>query len=199
MAETGADSVIWVDFHFNAKKKQLDSEREGLDFLPEDDPVRRAWTQYWPQRGTQQNWNAVGIATTQGVKEWLLVEAKAHETEVLSDCGAEEHGGLPQIRKALDDLKLALGVPKASNWLRGHYQLANRLAALSFLNRSGAPARLILIYFYGDKRPDSFRCPASEAAWTPLLDQQARALGLEHEHLLSHRVHKLFLPVIDAR
>jgi hypothetical protein len=127
-----------------------------------------------------------------------LVEAKAHETEILSDCGAEEHGGLPQIRKALDDLKGSLGVPKAKDWLRGNYQFANRLAVLNFLQGSGVPARLILIYFCGDRRPDSFRCPADEAAWTPLLEHQASQLGLEHEHRLSNRVHKLFLPVIDV-
>jgi hypothetical protein len=93
IAETGAESVRWVDFHFDSKKAQLDAEREGLDFLPADRPVRRAWARYWPQRGTQQNWDAVGLATVQGTDEWLLIEAKAHASELSSDCGADERGG----------------------------------------------------------------------------------------------------------
>ena len=76
---------------------------------------------------------------------------------------------------------------------------ANRLAVLNFLNSSGIPARLVMLYFCGDKRPDRFKCPASPETWQPVLDEQARQLGLEHNHPLSDRVHKLFLPVIEAR
>jgi hypothetical protein len=57
---------------------------------------------------------------------------------------------------------------------------------------------LVLIYFYGDKRPDTFIGPPSPEAWQPVLEEQARQLGLEHEYPLSDRVHKLFLPVVDT-
>jgi hypothetical protein len=197
MAETGATSVRWLDFHFNAKKAQLEGEREGLDFLPKESPARREWSQYWPQTGTQQNWDAVGIATIKGVDEWLLVEAKAHTGELRSDCGADERGGLSKIRNALDELKLVFGAPAGSDWLKGYYQLANRLAVLNFLNGRKVPARLILLYFCGDKRPDHYECPSSEQAWQPALDEQARQLGLDYKHSQFDRVHKFFLPVIE--
>ncbi|MGH9810702.1 MAG: hypothetical protein ACRD9W_26215, partial [Terriglobia bacterium] len=153
---------------------------------------------YWPPRGMQQNWDAVGIATIEGIEEWLLVEAKAHSDELSSDCGADERGGLPQIRQVLNDLKRACGAPDQADWVHGYYQFANRLAVLDFLNASSVPTRFVMLYFCGDQRPDSYKCPASPEAWQPVLEEQARVLGLEHDYPLLARVHKLFLPVIDA-
>lgn len=76
--ETGATSVRWRDFPFDSEKPRLDREWEGLEFLPLRHPARLAWAQYWPQSGTQQNWDAVGQAKIDGADEWLLIEAKAH-------------------------------------------------------------------------------------------------------------------------
>ena len=151
VAATGADSVRWLDFHFDPEKLWPDGEREGLDFLPEDHPALAAWEKYWPQQGTQPNWDAVGIVTIRGHDEWLLVEAKAHLGEVISDCRAIERGGRSKIQEALDELKQELDVPTERDWLRRHYQYANRLAVLYFLSKNDVPARLLHIYFVGDK------------------------------------------------
>jgi len=187
--------VRWLDFHFDPTKRWPDAERKGLDFLPEDDPAFLAWADFWPRQGTPPNWDAVGIVRIGGADEWLLVEAKAHAGEMISACQAGEAGGLPQIRKALNGLKRDLGVADQCDWLSRYYQFANRLAVLNFLTQNGVPARLLFVYFVGDNRPDGILCPQSNESWEPALLEQARWLGLEHEHRLSKRIHKLFLPV----
>lgn len=191
----GADAVRWVDFHFDPSKERWpDGERKGVDFLPSDHPASVAWSKLWPQRGNPPNWDAVGVATIKGKDEWLLVEAKAHVGELVSDCQAKEDGGLPAIRAMLDDLKRDLGVPQRHDWLRRYYQFANRLAVLNFLVRNGAPARLLFIYFCGDKHRLSW--PQSRADWEPALLEQDRWLGLEREHMLSDRIRKLYVPTV---
>jgi hypothetical protein len=172
MAETGAASVRWRDFPFDSKKPRFDREWEGLDFLPVGHPARLAWAQYWPQSGTQQNWDAVGQVKIDGADEWLLVEAKAHLGEIESHCGAKESGGLPKIRMAFDKLKGTLGVAEDRDWLNGYYQFANRLAVLDFLGQNGIPARLLFIYFVGDKRKDGMRCPEVPGQWQETLSNQ---------------------------
>jgi len=197
-AATGATSVRWLDFPFDGKKPRLDGEWEGLEFLPVNDPARTAWNDYWPQTGTQQNWDAIGKASISGREEWLLVEAKAHLDELKSRCGAKEKGGLRQIRDALAVLKRALGVDEECDWLNGYYQLANRLAVLNFLTQNGVPARLVLIYFTGDTREDGMTCPRNEGEWQVALSDQDQWLRLEGDHPLAKRIHKVFLPVLGS-
>jgi hypothetical protein len=195
---TGATSVRWLDFPFDGKKPRLDREWQGLEFLPVDDPARAAWNDYWPQTGTQQNWDAIGRASIGGREEWLLVEAKAHLDELNSRCGAKEKGGLAQIRDALTGLKRALSIDEKCDWLNGYYQLANRLAVLNFLTENGVPARLVLIYFTGDTRDDRMTCPRNEVEWQDALSDQDQWLGLKRDHPLAKRIHKVFLPVLGS-
>jgi hypothetical protein len=125
--------------------------------------------------------------------EWLLVEAKSYVEELESRCGAKEHGGLPLIQATLARTKAALEVQAANDWLSPYYQYANRLAMLHMMMRNGEPARLLFIYFTGDKVPGK-RCPATEEGWDAPLESQDRHLGLPAQHQLSDRIHKLFLP-----
>jgi hypothetical protein len=197
-AVTGATSVHWLDFPFDGDKPRLDREWEGLEFLPRDDPTRAAWSDYWPQTGTQQNWDAIGRATIGEAEEWLLVEAKAHLGEIKSNCGAKESGGLPKIRDAFEALKSGIGAGDDRDWLNGYYQYANRLAVLDFLTQRDVPARLLSIYFTGDTRKRGITCPGNQAEWQEALSTQDQWLGLEGDHRLSPRVHKIFLPVLGT-
>ncbi len=187
--------VRWLDFHFDPKGGWLDGERKALDFLDADHPARIEWTRVWPHRGTPINWDAVGQVKIGGLWEWLLVEAKAHEGEVLSPCGAEEHGGRPLIRKTLDRVKNSLGVDKDRDWLEGYYQYCNRIAVLHHLVTHGAPAHLLWVYFTGDLGYGSRICPKDELGWHKVLAERTQAIGLPERHALSARMHKLFLPV----
>ncbi len=80
------------------------------------------------------------------------------------------------------------------DWLKGHYQYCNRIAVLQFLNSHAVPARLLFIYFAGDRHAGKI-CPSDETEWRPALDDVHQHVGLHREHKLASRVHHLFLPV----
>ena len=192
----GCDAVEWLAAPSNSGKTRKNPEWTGLDFLPTDSPARAAWSEFWPQRGNPPNWDAVGQVTTQGGTEWLLVEAKAHLGEIQSSCGAKAAGGRATIERALAETKAALGVPAERDWLSGYYQYCNRVAVLHFLTRQSVPARLLFLYFTGDRFPDGTAdCPADAKGWKSALEAQAAHVGLPEGHPLSDRIHTLFLPV----
>ena len=174
-----------------------DAEWKALDFLPAMHPARVAWPEFWPTTGNTLNWDAVGIATVGETEEYVLIEAKAHTEELKSDCTAKEHGGLPKIRAAFDTVRQYLGVVQAEDWLKTYYQYCNRLAALAFLGQKGVPARLIMIYFTGDRWPDDkHTSPANVDDWKQPLATRAAWVGLPSHHHLKHRICEVYLPII---
>jgi len=90
---------------------------------------------------------------------------------------------------------VAVGAESSSDWFNGYYQYANRLAALAHLRQHSVGARLVFIYFCGDRRPDAANCPNSATGWQEALAKQDKHLGLPENHPLADRVHKLLLPV----
>ncbi len=191
---TDGDVVDWLDFPFNPSNYFCDDEWKGLDFLGKDHHLIAEWGEWWPQSGNPPNWDAIGRIRFGDREEWLLVEAKANLNEIKSRCGAKDNGGLPLIRKALDETKNAVGAPPAADWLKPYYQLANRLATLHFLNSRGEPARLLYVYFLGDTNPRA-NCPRTKADWDGELTNVNAHLDLRGASKLEQRVHKIFLPV----
>lgn len=191
--ETGGQEIEWLGFPFK-KKKFYDDEWKRLDFLEPEHPVRQEWSRYWPTSGNAQNWDAVGRLQTDGQEEWLLVEAKAHIDEPKSSCGAKESDGLPMIRSAFEVTKQHMGVDQSKNWLSPFYQYANRLAALDFLLQHDVPARLVFIYFLGDKYHGK-TCPATAGEWMPALKESAAHLVLSGTSDVEARTDSVFLRV----
>ena len=95
-----------------------------------------------------------------------------------------------------DDSFLGRPSISAKDWLKTYYQYCNRLTALAFLTRNGVPARLIMIYFTGDRRPDNYTCPAGVDDWQQSIAAQAAWVGLPLDHRLKHRLHEVYLPII---
>jgi hypothetical protein len=149
----------------------------------------------WPHRGTPITWDAVGSVKIGDTWEWLLIEAKAHVDELSSSCGARETHGKPLIRKALARVKEALGVDDSRDWLEGYYQHCNRIAVLHHLVTQDAPAHMLWIYFTGDWGNGRRSCPVDELGWNEALRQQGEEVGLPEGHVLSSRLHTLFMPV----
>ena len=198
LAETGAAGIDWLDFPFDQSRDWGDGEWKGLDFLAPDSPTRQAWAAAWPARGNPPNWDAVARIEHDSGAEWLLVEAKANAEELASTCAASEGGGRPLIAATLARTRAALGADAGRDWLAGYYQYANRLAVLQVLMASGEAARLLFIYFTGDRHP-SATCPADAAAWAPFLAAQAAHIGLPADHPLADRVHTVFLEARPSR
>jgi hypothetical protein len=76
-----------------------------------------------------------------------------------------------------------------------HYQHANRVATLHFLTKHGIQARLIFLYFCGDRHPDDKFCPANPEEWKPTLQKIDENLGLKRTSTLEQRVHNVFVNV----
>lgn len=198
----GANSIEWLDSPFNPADRTRDGEWKSIDFLA--DHGGEAWKRYWPDkkpghanRDGVPSWDAVGLLHSNAKKEWLLVEAKAHEGEFASlsgKCGAGERSRR-WIRDTLRDTFLdcsgdAEEWPKVEAfWLGRGYQLANRLTTLRFLNQHGQPARLLYIYFVGDTYKI---CPRDAKRWRAVIANAYRQMGLPELHLLSNRIHYVF-------
>lgn len=207
-AELEATDITWEDSppHEGGKSYPSgvpirDGELKRIEFI-DDEELQSAYDSFWPNRGEQQNWDAVGRATIRGESEWVLVEAKGRVGEIKSDgTTAKENGGRPKIRAAFTETLQALGYDnadaarRADTWLKGHYQHANRVATLNFLLRQNVPARLVFLYFCGDQHPGGKRCPATPADWQPTLNEINESLGLTGRSKLENRIHTVFLDV----
>ena len=192
MAAVGADEIEWQDFHFDPEMPWGDGERGGLDFLPADHRLLPEWMTFWPRAGNAMSWDAVGRIRRGGQDEWLLVEAKANTKELQGSCAALERGGRPLIEAAMASTKKALGVAPSADWLNGYYQAANRIAVLQFLCSRDVAARLLFVYFLGDKNPAAI-CPIDQSGWEPVIAALDEHLGISGSHPRADRIHKLFI------
>jgi hypothetical protein len=197
---TGGDSIEWLDIGFSRENAPLhdDGEFSGLEFI-RGEQVQEKWRSFWPQSGNAQNWDAIGRIHSEQRDEWLLVEAKGHTGEILSNCGAASPASRQKILAAFEKASRAFGnrTRPLENWLRRYYQYANRLAVLYFLMNECVPvvdARLLFIYFYGENR-EKAECPQSEQDWLPAIQAMDDWLGVDTNCELAKRVHHLFLPV----
>ncbi|MDY6846247.1 MAG: hypothetical protein SVP52_03835, partial [Chloroflexota bacterium] len=201
LTEIGGDAISWLDFKFSYKNKKCgrDTEYNGLEFIKNLD-ILRNWHAFWPTSGRSQNWDAVGKIKVDGHEEWLLVEAKAHTHELKgSGCGATNPRSIEKIERALEKTKSAFGAASTpfENWYKKYYQYANRLAALYFLTEEcnpPVPARLLFIYFLGDKHK-SQDCPQDSEGWESGLAEMEAVLGIDRDCALYQRVQRMFLHV----
>ena len=113
---------------------------------------------FWPTLGPQ--WD--GLAKTdQG--RLVLLEAKAHISEMCSTPTRAKGKSQALIHASLDETKQFLGSRAKVDWSACFYQYTNRLAHLYFLReKAHLPAYLLLIYFLNDH---DMRGPTTEAEW----------------------------------
>ena len=188
------EAINWLDFKFAPNKKWPDAELKGLEFLYDRPGLKAAWERFWPTGGGVQNWDAVGWIGTGSDAELLLVEAKANIEEMRSDCHATCPNSIRKIERAFEATQENLGASPGADWMHDYYQAANRMATLYFVQRAQIPARLLFVYFLGDRVPGK-ECPRTENEWKPAIDAQWKHLGLAADHSLADRTHKLFLPI----
>jgi hypothetical protein len=199
LKKTGGERITWHDFKFSNVNESLkrDVELKGVEFL--DKAPQKLWKSWWPQTGNAQNWDAVGQLHVNGSMEWLLVEAKAHIDEMHSTCGAISPVSKKRIKSSFVETMKSFcseEVP-VENWLSTYYQFCNRLAVIHFLNQvctPRVPARLVMIYFYGDKAM-SKECPKSPIDWENELNSMYTQVGFNPASKLSSNIHTVFLSV----
>lgn len=128
--------------------------------------------EFWPKNGPQ--WDGLGVVTGGKVPGYLLVEAKAHPAETKSDSGASAQTSVEQIDAAIRKTQDFMGV-EPTNWTRDHYQLANRLCFLYFMNEIvHEPTWLALVNFVNDTTHE----PTTAAEWVEHYVKLFRAMGI---------------------
>jgi len=187
-------SVDWLDFKFNTEKEWPDSELQGLEYI--DEPaIREIWKGWWPQGRGIHNWDAVGLLGGNDSKEIILVEAKAHITEMGSRCKASDSTNRQRIEQSLTETAEYIGVKYNPGWMNSYYQFANRIAVVYFLKKHGYTPHLIMIYFVGDLGNASRVCPQTPDGWEQAIFGENGTLAIPPQHALSNNIHRLFLHV----
>lgn len=202
-------SQRWLQEYVNGRREELDAvvglgPLEWLSPLAEDDFAeyrdgafltrlgveleRRRLASFWPRGGPV--WD--GLART-AAGACVLVEAKAHVSELASSCVASAPASLATIRAAFRETQRGLGVAGDADWCGGYYQYANRLAHAYLLNElNRVPAELVFLYCVGDA---DVHGPAAEREWRDSIEIVHRRLAVER---LPAYVHEVFLDVGDC-
>jgi len=199
LQQTDGEKIYWLDYKFSKKNKPRERDRglRGLEFL--DRKTINRWKRFWPQRGNVMNWDAVGKLYYSDRQEWLLVGAKTHIDEIYSWCGSKSDKSRSLIANAFTETKKAFNAEKTPlvNWLEPYYQLCSRLTLLYFLRKKCKPevkAKLLMIYFYGDKFRNR-NCPRTPEEWKFIMRKIYQDIGVDETSELMNDIHSIYLQV----
>lgn len=163
-------------------------ERFGPEVLPDvvDWQTLSDWWLCYKRGANTPNWDLALTATVGGRKGLVLVEAKAHESELNDerkplDPDASEHSRANhrRIGFAIDEACRALNrvVPGIQISRDSHYQLANRIAFSYKLAAMGLPVVLVYLGFLGDTGIADVGVPfIDDAHWTSVFQEHTHGI-----------------------
>lgn len=152
---------------------------------------KKSLNSFWPRQGP--SWD--GLARIDRDK-YILVEAKSHIPELVTDPTGAKGTSLTKIRKSLAEVKWDLRSGAYADWATCFYQYTNRLAHLYLLRElNGLQAYLLFLYFSNDEEQKG---PASKAQWEGAIELMEAFLGLK-QHKLSDYILHAFVDVRDLQ
>jgi hypothetical protein len=130
--------------------------------------------EWWPNKGPA--WDAVALARRADGDVLVLVEAKAHAREVAQGAlGASDPASIAMIEAALEATRARLeSSAQLEAWIGPCYQLANRLAWASWLDRNGVKTVLAHVLF----EDDMSHIPTSREELADAVEMAHATLGL---------------------
>lgn len=136
---------------------------------------------FWPKGGP--SWDALGVINSPSDHGYILIEAKSHQGELASECGAKDPASVRQIHDSLAKAQrwVGFGAVDPVQWTKPFYQYANRVAHLYFLRKNGIKAWLVNVYFLND--PHWPLAPRSPSQWNETIIQVERSLGFRGEDI----------------
>jgi hypothetical protein len=202
------NDIKWFDYLVNNSKLSMDDEYNNIQFLKDRIDfalIESNWKNYWPQKGNTQNWDGIFYHND----EIVLIEAKAHITEMQQSCEAKEGSGKNKISESLSSTREYFGIQATNDWLKKYYQLANRLAFINFLDHNYIKASLLNIYFINgyqkrviEKRGSKEqiivkedKSVLSKDQWQSEIDREYEYLGIENSSA-KNRIESVFIDCI---
>src|SRR5262249_33913304 len=147
--------------------------------------TRRKLSNFWPARGPV--WDALA-RTSSG--EVILVEAKAHIPELVSEGTDAGPDSLEKINRAFDEMHAGIASGKRKDLEGPFYQYANRLAFLYLLrHQNDVNAHLVHVFFVN---ATEMQGPSDSAEWKGALTLLRASLGLSN-HRLKPFTHDVFI------
>jgi hypothetical protein len=163
---------------------------EAGRLLPLD--VRDALKRWWLAKAapTTPNWDIVSTCTIEGRSGILLVEAKAHDIELIKETAGKRAPADSEsdnsrrnhlrIGAAIEEANLALQRSTGLDWALSrdsHYQMCNRFAWAWKLTNLGFPVVLVYVGFLGaDEMRDKGAPFTDDAAWREVVRQHSNPL-----------------------
>ena len=180
--------IRWLDFPYDSTKKSGDSEYVGIEFLKNEtnyQSIKAEWEKIWPSVNNAQNWDAIAKIGTR----WLLIEAKAHKNEIISDCKASK-SSKEIIIASMQQVQLDKGIKTQNDWLIKYYQKANRLLFLHFLEKININTTLLYIYFTNGYLDKGIK---SKAEWKAIIEDEDYYLGIANNKWVEEKVKNVFI------
>lgn len=146
--------------------KVLEGQREFVAYHHRQQ-LKEWWLAVRKDTAPTPSWDIVSSCLVSGRKGLLLVEAKAHFTELQKDDPCDAKGGnRRRIKCAMEEANTSLGELTGGVWrlsTRHHYQLSNRFAWAWKLASIGVPVVLVYLSFLNaEEMADQFR---SQSDW----------------------------------
>jgi hypothetical protein len=186
--------IEWLDYKYDSKQFIPDKEYIGIDFLENTAEYKRlknSWRNYWPSSYNAQNWDAICKIDD----EWILIEAKAHKDEILSNSTASQPSK-QFISERFKDIKLKYGITSTEDWNDKYYQKANRILFLEYLEANKIKAKLLFVYFLnGYKKNGAQIGVTSKSEWISLIKRQDTYLGIAADEKLKSKIVDLILDI----
>lgn len=178
---TKSDSPIeWMDYPVDNSRDSHDGEWTDINFLkhfPQFDfgQISKEWDEFWPKRG--QSWD--GIFLQDGVV--YVVEAKAHTKEMEQKSSATSEESIKKIKRAFKDVNDDQS--KVDLWYNSkHYQLANRIAFVHFLEKKcGIKAKICYLFFLNGYLIDGNKNVTDEIVFKQAFEDECNALQLTNK------------------
>jgi hypothetical protein len=179
-------NMEWLDYPKDKKRKSLDGEYIGLEFLDKKllNKVSGNWKKYWPKNGP--NWDGIiycsPIVPNSSLEDkWIIVEAKAQIKELESPCQAENKESKKQIEEAFFVTQRRFNIKTENSWLKQYYQLANRLAFINFMLDNGIQCSLLNIYFINGWPNKPEKNVMNIGTWKEKIHEEYSYLGINNE------------------
>lgn len=162
----------WMPQGFNQLKEAELDKAPGLLPQQDRDKLRDWWLAKSDSNSQTPNWDIASTCIVDGRKGLLLVEAKAHHTEMNDkESTTASPRNRKQIAERIEEANISLANQTGFNWglsHEHHYQMSNRFAWSWKLTELGYPVILVYLGFVGaeEMRSGEEQVPfSSHAEW----------------------------------